>query len=125
MAKSGNVSLAILSIILFGCSLGIMKGPNIQLALQFVPPESKGMGAATMGVLRSLGLVLGVLFFETIFSGSIKGVTNCPICSIKFSDAAAPLLSKGFLAPFLFGLAINVLAFISISLVEKKPVLTK
>lgn len=104
---------------LFGISLGFSKAPNVALALSFASLEKKGIAAGLMGALRSLGIILGVLFFGTILSHTIsqgKPLSDVDPASMSMNPA---LLLKAFHNTFIFGILISIAALILIVMVKE------
>ena len=99
-----------LSLALFGVSQGLSKAPNITMALEDVPAAGKPQAGSVISVARSLGLALGVVAFETIFSDGIVRGTQLDDLSVRTDQAAPALLQHGFTMAFLFGVALSILA---------------
>lgn len=119
LSGSSGIILIVSSLGLFGISLGFTKAPNVGLALSFVPPEKKGIAAGIMGALRSLGIILGVLFFEIIFTRSISAGNSMPQADLTSSAIDSGLLMKGFHHSFIFGFIICFAAFLMILSVKE------
>ena len=116
--SSGTI-IIISALGLFGVSLGFTKAPNVSLALSFVPPEKKGAAAGMMGALRSLGIILGVLFFEIIFSDSLSGGNSVTAADPATFNVAPSLLMTGFRNSFIFGLIICIASFVIILAIKE------
>jgi EmrB/QacA subfamily drug resistance transporter len=108
----------VLALVLFGLSQGLNRAPNIQLIMASVPPEIKSTAASITSLMRSLGLVLGVVVFETTFSMFIPASISLDAVSLKQSGVSSAVLNEGFEATLIAGLAISVAMVVSIALVS-------
>lgn len=109
---------------LFGISLGFTKAPNVSLALSFVPVEKKGVAAGIMGAFRSMGIILGVLFFEIIFSHGMSAGSSIPNADALTFNISPLLLMTGLRHSFVFGLIICLGAFAMILAVRESKIKT-
>jgi len=112
---------AVSALVLFGLSQGLNRAPNIQLILASVPPERKGTAASITALMRSLGLVLGVVVFETTFSELIPASVSLDAISLGKSGVAAESLHEGFVATFLVGLVVSAVMVAMIAAVRGAP----
>ena len=124
LGSDSSAWLIIISLAIFGISLGIIKAPNVKLALALSPPQKKGFAAAMMGALRSIGIILGVLFFKMIFSQSIHGKIDSGV-SLKNVNFNPLHLLQGFHNTFIFGLAISIVALVLVVSVKKSHDINK
>ena len=104
----------ILILFIFGLMLGFEKAPNVHLAMSFVPQEKKGTGAGTLGVLRSLGILFGILTFEKIFSVFIHSVINVNPHNLTFAGITPDIAARGFHYTMVWGLILSIVAIILI-----------
>ncbi len=109
---------AILGLALFGISQGFNRAPNIQLIMASVPPEIKSTAASITSLMRSLGLVLGVVIFETTFSRFIPASISLDAVSLKQSGISNMVLHEGFEATLIVGLFISIAMVVSVALVR-------
>lgn len=110
----------IAALVIFGLSQGINRAPNIQLIMTSVPPEHKGTAASVTSLMRSLGLVFGVVIFETVFSHFIPHNISIDFLSLKNSGVDVTILHDGFEMSLLAGLSISIIMVIAISFVRTK-----
>ncbi len=118
-SQNSGIFLIVSALGLFGISLGFSKAPNVGLALSFASPDKRGIASGIMGALRSVGIILGVLFFEIIFSDSLssgKSITDADPASF---NVAPQLLMTGFRNSFIFGFIICIAAFLLILAVRE------
>ncbi|MFZ4707765.1 MAG: MFS transporter [Bacteroidales bacterium] len=111
----------ILALVVFSISQGLNKAPNIQLMLKSVPPEKNGVTSSMTGLLRSLGLVLGVVLFETALSEFIPASVSLNGYSLGNSGVEARLLHEGFILAFSLGIVISLIMIILMSSMKKTP----
>lgn len=103
---------------LFGVSQGLNRAPNIQLILASVGPELKSTAASITSLMRSLGLVLGVVLFETTFSTFIPASISLDAVSLKHSGVSLSVLHEGFEVTLIVGLVISIAMVASIASVR-------
>lgn len=111
----------ILSLVIFSISQGLNKSPNITLMLASVPPDKNGVTGSMTGLLRSLGLVLGVVVFETALSEFIPASDSLNANSLGNSGVEAKLLHEGFILAFSLGIVISLIMIILMSSMKKAP----
>ena len=111
----------ILGLVVFSISQGLNKTPNIQLMLASVPPNKNGVTASMTGLLRSLGLVLGVVVFETALSEFIPASVSLNANSLRSSGVEAKLLHEGFILAFSLGIVISIIMIILMTSMKKVP----
>ena len=85
----------VLALSLFGLSQGLNKAPNINLALEDVPALDKPLAGSVIAVARSLGLAVGVVAFETVFSDQIPHNVSVEDVSEQAAHVAPGLLQHG------------------------------
>ena len=100
----------VLALSLFGLSQGLNKAPNINLAMEDVPALSKPLAGSVISVARSLGLAVGVVAFETVFSEAIPHRVSVENVSVQAAHVDPGLLQHGFTVAFLLGVALSLLA---------------
>jgi EmrB/QacA subfamily drug resistance transporter len=111
----------VLALTVFGLSQGLNRAPNIQLIMGSVSVERKNTAASLTSLMRSLGLVLGVVVFETTFSRFIPDSLSLDAVSLKHSGISPERLHEGFEVTLLVGLAISVLMVALIAAVRGAP----
>jgi DHA2 family metal-tetracycline-proton antiporter-like MFS transporter len=112
--------LICLALGLFGLSQGISKAPSIALVMDCAPPAEKNALAGVVSLCRSLSIALGVLFFETVFSGSIPHSISLNDTHIAAAIAHPRELAAGFHDAFLFGALISLIAVVLMFLAGRK-----
>ena len=65
---------------------------------------------SVISVARSLGLAVGVVAFETVFSEAIPHRVSVENVSVQTTHVDPGLLQHGFTMAFLFGVALSLLA---------------
>jgi len=111
----------VLALSLFGLSQGLNKAPNINLALEDVPALDKPLAGSVIAVARSLGLAVGVVAFETVFSDQIPHNVSVEDVSEQAAHVAPGLLQHGFTTAFLLGVALSFLALFLTLRVRRAP----
>ena len=111
----------IIALVIFSISQGLNKSPNITLMLASVPPDMNGVTGSMTGLLRSLGLVLGVVVFETALSEFIPASVSLNGNSLGNSGVEARLLHEGFILAFSLGIVISLIMIILMSWMKKTP----
>ncbi len=89
--------------------------------LASVPPDMNGVTGSMTGLLRSLGLVLGVVVFETALSEFIPASVSLNGNSLGNSGVEARLLHEGFILAFSLGIVISLIMIILMSSMKKTP----
>jgi EmrB/QacA subfamily drug resistance transporter len=117
----GPLWWVIAAIVLFGLSQGLNRPPNIQLIMASLPSERKGTASCVTALMRSLGLVLGVVLFETTLSTFLPPSVSLNAVSLKNSGISTRLLHEAFITTFIEGLAISILMVILVNSVRKSP----
>ncbi|WP_295401249.1 MFS transporter [uncultured Thiocystis sp.] len=108
----------IMAMTLFGVSQGLNRAPNIQLIMSSVPAELKSTAASITSLMRSLGLTLGVVVFETTFSMFIPKNISLDGVSLSHSGVHPSVLHHGFEMALIVGLAISVAMTVSIAFIQ-------
>jgi EmrB/QacA subfamily drug resistance transporter len=108
-----GVVLIILALIMRSLADGIFSPANNKLVMSHSPPKMVGSVSSLLNTAKYLGLVLGVVIFETIFdstishsSGHMEGVTGTG--AFQYSVPVETLLT-GFHHAFMIGVFICVL----------------
>lgn len=122
IGENTGTSVIVGSLLLFGLVMGLEKAPNVQLALSFVPPEQKGIGASALGVFRSLGILLGILAFEKIFTKTMHAVELMEPDKMTLTVIEPGMVAHGFHATMLFGLFLSILAMAMILMVRESQI---
>jgi len=107
------------SLLLFGVVLGFERAPNVQLALRFVPPERKGIGGSALGVFRSLGILLGILTFEKIFSKCLHSVADLDAMDMTLTAINPQMAAQALHATMFFGMILRVSALVMVLFVAR------
>lgn len=119
---SSSIVILIASLLLFGVALGFSKAPNVNLALSYTPPGKKGIGGAILGALRSMSMILGVLFFEMIFSKALLRHGAPQDLSLSRTDIAPDVIQAACHSTFIFGLLVCIIALLLINAMQKEKV---
>jgi len=108
-----GIILVVIALIMRSLSDGMFSPANNKLVMSHSPPKMVGSVSSLLNTAKYLGLVLGVVIFETIFdstishaSGHMEGVTGTG--AFQFSVPIETLLT-GFHHAFLIGAIICVL----------------
>lgn len=108
-----GVIIVLIALIMRSISDGIFSPANNKLVMSHSPPKMVGSVSSLLNTAKYLGLVLGVVIFETIFnstishsSGHMEGVTGTG--AFQFSVPVETLLT-GFHQAFLIGAIICIL----------------
>lgn len=72
-----GIMFVILYLALLGIGLGLFFAPNTKSAMDFVSTENAGLAAGIYRTFNYVGLVLGICFFESIYS-NFTGYTELP-----------------------------------------------
>jgi DHA2 family metal-tetracycline-proton antiporter-like MFS transporter len=108
-----GVILVVIALIMRSLSDGIFSPANNKLVMSHSPPKMVGSVSSLLNTAKYLGLVLGVVIFETIFdstishsSGHMEGVTGTG--AFQYSVPVETLLT-GFHHAFLIGAVMCIL----------------
>jgi len=91
-----GITSVIVYLIWLAISLGMFTSPNNNLVMSFVPKDKQGTGAGVFNLTNRISLVLGVCFFENIFSCYIHSDK-----SLSQAGIAPEVLIKGFQAVYI------------------------
>ena len=123
-----GVVLIVLALIMRSLADGIFSPANNKLVMSHSPPKMVGSVSSLLNTAKYLGLVLGVVIFETIFdstishsSGHMEGVTGTG--AFQYSVPVETLLT-GFHHAFLIGVFICVLIVAASFLAKENTDLT-
>lgn len=118
----------VIALLMRSLSAGIFSPANTKLVMSHSPPGMMGSVSSLLNTARYLGLVMGVVIFETIFnstvsqsSSSVEGVTASG--AFQFS-VPVDILLTGFQQAFFIGAIISILIIIT-SLLAKEPDIPK
>lgn len=120
MDLAAPMGWVVAGLVLFGISQGLNRAPNIQLIMASVPAEHKSVAASITSVMRSLGLVLGVVLFETLFSQFIPPSVSLDDVSLSRSGIEPEVLHRGFEVTLMAGLLVSLLMVVLIALVGRQ-----
>ncbi|MEA3266187.1 MAG: MFS transporter, partial [Candidatus Fermentibacteria bacterium] len=98
------------SLFFAGLVMGFEKAPNVQLAISQVPVKNRGVAGGTLGVFRSVGILMGLLFFERIFSLSIHAGSTLAPHQMTLNAIDPSMAATGFRAVMIFGLSMRLVA---------------
>ena len=82
------------------------------MALEDVPAAGKSQAGSVISVARSLGLALGIVAFETLFSDGITRAAKLDGVSVKTAQIPHALLQHGFTVAFIFGVGLSIAALL-------------
>jgi hypothetical protein len=80
--------------------------------MRFAPPDKQGVASGILNMIKSIGQVLGVSLFETIFSDNITGSVN------NIEKIAPYLLVNGFQKVYILGGIICIISALSSLLIN-------
>jgi MFS family permease len=70
-AHAGTTAIA-LALVLAGAGLGAFEAPNDGAVLGSLPPQRLGVGTASLGALRNLGMTIGVAVSATLIDLGVR-----------------------------------------------------
>jgi EmrB/QacA subfamily drug resistance transporter len=97
-------------------SFGMFISPNNNQTMKLAPPDEQGISSGVFNTVTSLGLILGVTLFETIFSHSLpadSGRAGAGAVSLQ-------LLFSGFKDAYALGGFVALIAFVSSFMIKKR-----
>ncbi|MBN2515395.1 MAG: MFS transporter [Deltaproteobacteria bacterium] len=100
---SSSISFIVLSLVWFGFTAGLFMAPNSSLVMGEAPQEKQGVASGVMMLIRHGGGVLGICFFETVFSSSLPQNISMGDISSAHCAVSPQILTVGFHNAFLFG----------------------
>jgi EmrB/QacA subfamily drug resistance transporter len=100
---NSSIPFIILSLAWFGFTAGMFMAPNSSLVMGEAPQEKQGVASGVMMLVRHGGGVLGICFFETVFSSSLPQKISIGNISPAHCALSPQLLTEGFHNAFLFG----------------------
>ena len=62
-----DISFLIFSMIILGLAMGVYYPSTTQIGMKSIPHQSSGMGSASISISKSIGKLMGVLFFGILF----------------------------------------------------------
>ncbi len=119
-----GILFVLIALLMRSLSDGMFSPANNKLVMSHSPPGMMGSVSSLLNTAKYLGLVMGVVIFETIFdstvSHSVSGVEGAAISTGAF-QFAVPIetLLSGFQEAFLLGAVISILIVIA-SLISKE-----
>lgn len=93
----------VLYLALLGIGLGLFFAPNTKSAMDFVPVKSAGLAAGIYRTFNYIGLVLGICFFESIYSHA-TGYAEAPSITMQLT---------GFQYAYIFGAFVTFTGILS------------
>lgn len=118
-----GIIFVVLALLMRSLSDGMFSPANNKLVMSHSPPDMIGSVSSLLNTAKYLGLVMGVVIFETIFdstishsAGQVEGVAGTG--AFQFSVPIETLLS-GFQEAFLIGALISILIVVA-SLLSKE-----
>ena len=107
---SGAVTIAGLFLLLFGIATGLFFPPNNRFAMSCVTADLQREAGALLPVALNMGSVVGVAFFDELFTLRIPDAAlGIHLLSIHSRDVMA-LLNQGFIDVFLAAAAVLLAA---------------
>lgn len=104
--------------VLLGISYGMFSAPNNNLVMSVVPEDRQGIASGVFRTIRSVGLVIGVALFETIFQLVIPQTA----LDTSLARVALPpdILISGFRNSYIVGAFVCGLALVLYLLAKEK-----
>lgn len=107
--------LNILMFSLFMCGFGVVcalfSPPNNRLIMSSVPDQNRGEASALLPVALNMGSLLGISFFESVFSLSFTQEAGQSLEKFASTEWAQQIIMDGFKHAFLFATLIFLLTF--------------
>jgi DHA2 family metal-tetracycline-proton antiporter-like MFS transporter len=120
-----GIVFVLLALLMRSLSDGMFSPANNKLVMSHSPPGMMGSVSSLLNTAKYLGLVMGVVIFETIFdstvshsTANVEGVTSTG--AFQFSVPVETLLT-GFQEAFLIGAIISILIIIASLLSKENP----
>jgi MFS family permease len=120
-----GILFVLIALLMRSLSDGMFSPANNKLVMSHSPPGMMGSVSSLLNTAKYLGLVMGVVIFETIFdstvshiSSNVEGVTSTG--AFQFSVPVETLLT-GFHQAFLIGAIISVLIIVASLLSKENP----
>ena len=120
-----GIVFVLIALLMRSLSDGMFSPANNKLVMSHSPPGMMGSVSSLLNTAKYLGLVLGVVIFETIFdstvshiSANVEGVTSTG--AFQFSVPVETLLT-GFQEAFLIGAIISILIIVTSLLSKENP----
>ncbi|MHC9537923.1 MAG: MFS transporter [Vulcanimicrobiota bacterium] len=122
---SGSLYLeGLMSVVIFllwaGASIGLFISPNSLLFINAVPSERMGAVYVVSRSLISLGSLLGVSLFETIFSQAFSGMVKSDGIHAVLPQIPVDLFFSGFFVSYLFGAFLLLCALVCSILLKEE-----
>lgn len=108
------VLLILLPFLLFGVSFAFFTISNVTLVMSQATPGKQGIISATLAVINSVGALMGVSFFQIIFSGNIG--TNIK----ELHNVPDGMLMQGFHTAMIFAVILCIPALIASIIIRDK-----
>ncbi|MBN2254957.1 MAG: MFS transporter, partial [Deltaproteobacteria bacterium] len=105
-----SIAFIVLSLAWFGFTAGFFMAPNSSLVMGEAPEEKQGIASGVMMLVRNGGGILGICFFETVFSSSLPQDLSIADMSTAHCSISAHILAGAFHNAFLFGAILCVAA---------------
>ena len=119
LQHNSSILFITLSLAVFGLTAGMFMAPNSSLLMGEVPEDLRGVASSIMMLVRNGGGVLGVCFFETIFSSSLPQNISMENITLAHSTISSHVLIGGFHNAFIFGIFLCLAASLSSAFVRK------
>jgi MFS family permease len=107
-----NIWIFSLFIFGFGVVCALFSPPNNRLIMSRVPSQSRGEASALLPVALNMGSLLGISFFETVFSLHFTQKAGQSLETFLSTQGAQQIIMDGFERAFLFATLILLLTFI-------------
>ena len=120
-----GIVFVLIALLMRSLSDGMFSPANNKLVMSHSPPGMMGSVSSLLNTAKYLGLVMGVVIFETIFDSTIshsaanvEGATSTG--AFQFS-VPVDLLLNGFQEAFLIGAIISILIIVASLLSKENP----
>jgi DHA2 family metal-tetracycline-proton antiporter-like MFS transporter len=120
-----GILFVLIALLMRSLSDGMFSPANNKLVMSHSPPGMMGSVSSLLNTAKYLGLVMGVVIFETIFDSTVshsavgvEGVVSTG--AFQFSVTIETLLS-GFQQAFLLGAIISILIIVASVLSKENP----
>jgi MFS family permease len=103
----------------FGVVCALFSPPNNRLIMSTVPNQNRGEASALLPVALNMGSLLGISFFESLFSLRFTQETGQSLEMFATTQGAQQIIIDGFKHAFLFATLIFLLTFVVVFLCKR------
>ncbi len=103
---------------IYGAAIGFLIPANTNTVMKFAPDEDKGSISSIMTTTVRAGSAIGVCIFSAIFSIYV------PQKNPLKANLPEEILSKGFFAVFIFGIAVSLIGLILVNFTAQKKIIS-